>query len=270
MPQPSRGRVARARIIPPGQLDLFQTAVEQVQGALKPGLREERYGRLWRVGQTSVRDGHLYGHLGFEKQVDADLWDDRSQDFTPTAIASGMAAPFALRLRDLAVVFQIRRDIRVMSFTGALRSVLRNATAVDWDVRSLTGETPFSDWRQTVDVVTRVRFRFEADPTTPPTRDGLLHLFRQASSEFATMNLRSRTGIDSNSTLVRELLAYADNGQGELTAEGRRVDAIDVERVWASSLGGETVLSEVPVDAATGEAGHQALLDQMRRVAVSD
>ncbi|WBC12779.1 hypothetical protein O7600_16475 [Micromonospora sp. WMMA1998] len=269
MPPPPRGRVARARIIPPGQLDLFQTAADQVLDALKPGLREERYGRLWRVGQTSVRDGLVYGHLGFQKQVDADLWDDRSQDFTPTAVASGMAAPFALRLADLVVVFQVRRDIRVMSFTGALRSVLRNATAVEWDVRSLTGETRFSDWRQTVDLVTRVRFRFEDKPTLPSGVSGLLHLLRQASSELATLDLRSRAGVDSDSPLIKELLGYTENGQGELTAAGRRTDAGDAERVWASSLGGETVLNEVPVDATTREADHQALLDQIRQVEVT-
>ncbi|PGH41290.1 hypothetical protein COO58_25995 [Micromonospora sp. WMMA1996] len=221
------------------------------------------------MGRTSVRDGIVYGRLGFEKQVDVDLWDDRSQDFTPSAVAEGMAAPFALRLADLMVVFQIRRDIRVMSFTGALRSILRNATTDEWDVRSLTGETRFSDWRQTVDVVTRVRFRFEDGPTVPPRVDGLLHLLRQANGDLATLDLRGRVGIDSDCPLVKELLAHAEKGRGELTARGRRADDGDAERVWASTLGGETVLNDVPVDTVTGEADHHALLDQIRLVAVA-
>src|SRR5690348_15702235 len=103
------GKIARARIVAPKQLHLYETPADRLRAALTPGLREERYGRLWRLGQIHEKAGNVHGHLGFGKQVDADLWDEDAQDFEPTEVPNGVASPFVIRLADLAMVFQPRR-----------------------------------------------------------------------------------------------------------------------------------------------------------------
>ncbi|MFI6230152.1 hypothetical protein ACIBCR_22925 [Micromonospora echinospora] len=263
---PRSGRIARARLVSPPQLNLLQTAAAQVRSAMRPGFREERYGRLWRIGQVTENDGHLHGHLGFEKETGADLWDDDRQDFTPTAVQHGLAAPFLIRLHDFAIVFQPRQDIRIPSFTGALRSMLSAATTDTWTVRPLTGETDFDKWRASVDRVVRIRFRQEKCAQTPQAAQGLVQQAREAGSDLLTVDLRARAGIDSGSPLVRELLGYARDGMGDLIAYGSRDNEVEAETAWNSTLGGESILTSVPVDPVTGEADLDTLRGQLARI----
>jgi hypothetical protein len=132
------GKLARARIVPPDQPSLLESPAEMLLRGIRPGLTTERYGRVWHLGQTVVdsETGFLFGRLGFESTSTADLWDPEAQDFLEGDVPGGVAAPFVIRLRDLVVVFQVRgQDIRVMSFTGALRRMLSEATDQDWKSR---------------------------------------------------------------------------------------------------------------------------------------
>src|SRR5690349_17287266 len=142
MSRPTTGKLARARIVPPSQPSLLEAPADQLRRALVPGATTERYNRLWRLGQTHERDGYLHGRLGYEAKTGADLWNEWELDFEPQVVPGGVATPFAIRLTDLIVIFQTRgQDIRVTSFTGALRGILLDATSERWDVVSIKRAT---------------------------------------------------------------------------------------------------------------------------------
>jgi hypothetical protein len=56
------GKVARARIIPPEQLSLFEAPGEQLIRVLVPGASTERYQRVWHIGRTEVEDSCSSGY----------------------------------------------------------------------------------------------------------------------------------------------------------------------------------------------------------------
>ncbi|WP_033342280.1 hypothetical protein [Catenuloplanes japonicus] len=114
------GRVARARLVASPQLDLFADREALVRDALRPGRKTERYGRRWHVGQVRQDADSLYGRLGFDRMEGADIWQDEIEDFENQSRKSGAAAPFVIRLADLVVVYQPRKQaIRQTAFVQA-------------------------------------------------------------------------------------------------------------------------------------------------------
>src|SRR5215467_7041745 len=104
---------------------------------LVPGATTERYRRIWHVGRTDRESEVIYGRLGFEGSGVADLWSEQQLDFEETTTPAGVAAPFAISMTTLALVFQTRgQDIKVTSFTGALQGILRDASGQDWSVEA--------------------------------------------------------------------------------------------------------------------------------------
>src|ERR1044071_421725 len=155
MPPRSRntGKVARARIIPPAQGSLFQASTPGAEliRLLVPGASTERYQRVWHVGRTEVEENYLYGRLGFESTGTADLWNDESKDFEEASTPAGVASPFAINLSNLGLAFQTRgQDIRVTSFIGAMRGILRDASGQDWVIETARTHMSFNQWRASV------------------------------------------------------------------------------------------------------------------------
>ncbi len=110
MPPRTTGRIARARIFDPRQLALYGSPTDRLLEALRMGVPQERYRRLWRLGQTSECDGYVRGHLGYERERDRTLWDRQKRDFTKAPVPDGEAAPFLIRLSDLAWCSSRRRS----------------------------------------------------------------------------------------------------------------------------------------------------------------
>lgn len=179
---------------------------------------------------------------------------------------SGAASPFVIRLNDLAIVFQTRRqDIRVASFIGAFQAMLRTIDSnKQWSLESLTGTMPFHLWRRDLEI-SRIRFKVGRSASLP-VASGLISLMVQCKSDMAALELRAKGGIDVDGELIRELLQHADAGYGELVAVGRKRGSTASERVWVSALEGESVVAEVSINADTGEAAFSALVAELEQI----
>lgn len=270
---PAVGRVARAGIAEPtgpalfgppdGSPTLTIRPADRLRSALHAGYPLERYRRLWRFGQTHELDGCVRGHLGYEREKNATLWDRNKQDFAKAPVPNGAAAPFMIRLSDLTVVFQPKPELRLDSFIGALQAMIRTQTReTGWRVAPLTGEVSFDEWRSQVDLVTRVRFRMTR-PGSKLAQNRLIALLTEPGSDLATVELRATEGLETSAALVLELANLAERGYGEFAAKGVTGEASGTLREWTSTLRGESIMTEVEVEPESGEAPWNALDEQL-------
>lgn len=260
------GKVARARIIPPEQPSLFEPDPGgEIQRILVPGASTERYSRIWHVGRTELEDGILYGRLGFEGSGFADLWNEDDKDFQETRTPAGVAAPFAIQLSDLRMVFQTRgRDIQVTSFTGAMKGILRDASGQTWDIETDRREVTFAQWRSTVDKVTQMRFVVEPPNPNYEGRPDLERLIEGASLSAAEIVLRSENGIVTDADIVTQLLDHVQLNYGRDVAVGERtIDGEVVESVYSSEMHGETEVAVRPANPETGEVEKETLRQEL-------
>ena len=260
------GKLARARIVPPEQPSLFEPDPGgEVRRILVPGASTERYNRIWHVGRTELEDAILYGRLGFEGSGFADLWSEDEKDFQETRTPAGVAAPFAIQLSDLRMVFQTRgQDIRVTSFVGAMQGILRDATDQIWRIETDRREVTFTQWRSTVDKVTQMRFTVEPPNPNYEGRPDVERLIQGASLSAADIVLRSEDGIVTDADIVAQLLDHAERGYGRDVAVGERtVEGEIVESVYSSELHGETEVIVVPANPETGEVEKDTLRQEL-------
>lgn len=166
------------------------------------------------------------------------------------------------------MVFQTRKqDIRVASFVAAFQSMLRTIDDnKQWRIEPLTGKVPFQEWQKTVAKISRIRFKIEGTAGLPPNGTGLVALISQCHTDLAALELRARAGIDVEGSLVREILRQSAAGHGELVAVGRQEEGATSERAWVSTLGGESVVTEVQVDRDTGPASFESLQAELAKI----
>jgi hypothetical protein len=227
---------------------------------------------VWRLGQVHERDGYLFGRLGYEASTGVDLWDDDEQDFAPTTVPGGLATPFAIRLADLALIFQTRKqDIRVTSFTGALRDILRNATNERWDIVAMNRTSSFREWKRTVETVGRLRFHLERPNPNYEGRPEVERLIESLGLDVATLDLRSEDGIDTDVALAQQMLDHVERGYGNAVAVGEReIDGEKIESVWDSTLHGESLVTAAEVDPETGEVSVEVLIMELELLDVGE
>ncbi|WP_329107062.1 hypothetical protein OG792_02810 [Micromonospora sp. NBC_01699] len=265
------GKLARARIVPPSQGSLLGTPAEQVLAALVPGAETIRYRRLWRLGQVHHVDQYLHGRLGYEASTGVDLWDEAEQDFEHTDVPGGLATPFAIRLADLALIFQTRKqDIRVTSFTGAMLDILQQATGESgWDIVALSRAQSFGEWRRSVRNVRRLRLHLERPNPNYEGRPEVERLIEGLHLEVATLDLRGER-IDTDVELTQQLMDHVTRGYGHAVAAGERdVEGETVETVWASELNGESTIVSVPAS-ESGEVSVGDLIMELGRIEVGE
>ncbi len=256
------GKIARAQIIPPVQPSLFQeSSGTELVSLLVPGASTERYQRTWHVGRTAIEDDILYGRLGFEGSGTADLWNEDRKDFEEARTPAGVASPFAIHLTDLSLVFQTRgQDIRVTSFIGAMRGILRDASDQDWRIETARSHMSFDEWRSTVTRVTQMRFTLRPPNPNYEGRPDLERLIAGANLSAADLTLRSDVGVTTDSQIVRELLDHVNRGYGNGVSVGERpIDGEIVESVYSTELDGETEVSIRPANPETGEVEPETL-----------
>ncbi|MEV7628882.1 hypothetical protein [Actinoplanes sp. NPDC089786] len=174
-----------------------------------------------------------------------------------------------IRLSDLTVVFQPKPDLRIDSFIGALQAMIRTQTGetgeTGWRVTPLTGEVSFTEWRDHIDLVTRVRLRLTR-PGPGTTESGLVASIAESGSDLATVELRAAEGLKASAPLVNELARLAEEGYGEFAAKGIAGEAFGAVREWNSNLRGETIITDVEVEAESGEASWKTLDAQLADV----
>lgn len=262
------GKVVKAQIVPPSQPSLLPEDAPALQlvRILHPGASTERYQRTWRVGRTQVEEDILYGRLGFEGSGLTDLWNEENKDFQEAPTLTGLVAPFAIALSDLRLIFQTRgRDIRINSFTGALRGILRDASGEYWEIEVPRREMSFSQWRQTVDRVIEMRFHVEPPNPNYQDRPDLERLIEGANLSTADIDLRSDDGIVTDAEIVAQLLDHVNNrgyGRGGSIGE-RTVEGEIVESEYSFEQHGETEVVVLPANPETGEVEPATLREEL-------
>jgi hypothetical protein len=61
-----------------------------------PGTSDERYGRIWLMGQhAQLNDGRIYGRIGFQQAgTPSEIWNPDTKDFEPRRLVLGQTSPF--------------------------------------------------------------------------------------------------------------------------------------------------------------------------------
>lgn len=234
------------KLVPPPDGQLFPTVSEHVRMALSPGQRVTRYHREWVVGGTDNIHGVLVGRLGFvgEEGV-AEIWDEKTKDFTEMAVPAGMTAPWAVDLNTLTMAVQPRGNIiRLNGLLGAIRSLL-SQNQPGWDIETISHKTNFEKWRETVERVTQVRMTVRKP--NPHYRDtpNIESLLEQADAEYARLELNAEDGIDTDSSFIQESQNHIEQGAyGEARFVGVRGNDISV---YNTALGSEEQPLSMPV-----------------------
>ncbi|GAA3473665.1 hypothetical protein GCM10018965_082180 [Nonomuraea roseola] len=193
-----------------------------------------------------------------------DHWDDEQLDFVPEILPAGAASPFVIRLSDFAAVFQVRSPvIRVASFTGALRAILREQMDEQWEIAPPAKEKSFEEWRKTVDKIIRLSVRF----TPPSSSEGgseTDQLITEMRLDSASLELKSESGIETNGNIAQQMLDHVDRRHVQASATGVRENGeVPVETVWDSQLHGESLITTIAVDQKTGEATFESLFEEV-------
>ncbi|MFC5006736.1 hypothetical protein ACFPIJ_54120, partial [Dactylosporangium cerinum] len=210
MPSRATERIVAVRLEEPDQGDLFGAGPRLIREALIPGRPTERFGRIWRVGKVYEEGGVLYGRLGYAERVRVDRWQEEVNDFERDYVDGGIAAPFVIRMSDLAVVYQPRKGaIRPESFAGALRAMLKFGEYSNWRVKSLTGgSASFDEWRGHIDRVTRLRACLEGGgEQAEGWRIG--ELLAGPRPDQASVEWRAIDGLDTNAVRAENLVHAA-------------------------------------------------------------
>jgi hypothetical protein len=205
----STERIVLGRLVEPAQGNLLGEAPTLVRTALEPGRPTVRSGRVWHIGDVGEQEGFFYARLGYGARVRADQWQEDAKTFTRTYFIGGVAVPFLIRMSDLVIAYQPRKqDIRQDAFVATLREMLKyGKEGADWRIESPTGRAlSFGAWREDVDRITRLRFSFERIDRTspPPTLSAIVDMLLRACPDRAAIEWWADGGLDADDPLVRE------------------------------------------------------------------
>lgn len=232
--------------------------------SLQPGTAVERHNRLWRMGQWREEHGVIYGRIGFEAAGSpTEVWNEKKNDFEERVFPSGVTSPFAIRISDFRIAFQLRGGtIRRQSFIGAMQALLREASSTHWRIESLTRDIPFREWAESVSRVTNLRFRLERPNPHYGERDLVRAIVQDAGSAMTNVVLQADEddldGLDVTSDFVAQCVEHGDR-YGDYRAVGEREVAGETHRVIWSKQTGELDERVVDADPETGEIGQADL-----------
>jgi hypothetical protein len=122
----------------------------------RPGATVNRYGRRWHLARMHADSEQVVvGRIGFvnDANVTTTIFDRHAGDFVSEFVPSGVVVPFAIRLTDAVIAYQLRPGlVRENSFTGALEALL-NASGREylWAVHPAGRQVDWEQWRSEID-----------------------------------------------------------------------------------------------------------------------
>jgi hypothetical protein len=228
---------------------LFQASIhEALTASWMTGATVTRYRRKWTLSKIhSETADSIVGQIGFlgDNEVTTLFFDYDTGDFVRGGAPSGVLVPFAIRLSDGLVAYQLRSGIvREESFTGALAALL-NTTPNEyvWSVEAAVEFRNWDEWRSEVDRVTS--FAFRLDKPNPHYADDrrvedLIEDLRLEYARLAGKALDQR-GVNTDDDLFRQALDHVLREYGRAavdgqTAEGRESTWVKVKGMAASVM----------------------------------
>ena len=265
-----RARLAFAQLIPESTLFSFGGNRELLEESVVAGTSAERHNRVWRMGQRALGEDFLLGRLGFTNaDTPTEIWDEERKDFVEAAYPNGFTSPFAIRISDLVVSFQLRSGhIKFQSFAGALQALMREASGDAWRVEALNKPITFERWRASVDRVLTMNFTLWPPNPNYKGRPLIKEVIAKTSSDqlrfIFTADPDDLLGLDTDADFLRQAVTHAAKGYGDFRAVGERPDDEgDVRRVKFDSKLGETDVVPVSADPETGEVSHATLTEEL-------
>lgn len=270
--EPAERRSTEARVSF-GWIEALSLTTSDVGAALRssvyPGAAHERHRRSWRMGQHSEHDGVLVGRLGFETESATEVWNDEKKDFEEKELARGTTSPFAIRLRDLRLAFQLRPPaIDAKAFVGALQGLLNGVDdRYRWRVHRDTQEIAFGEWKSTIDRITSIDATLRRPNPHYADREIIENAMEGGNLDTIVVQMlarkKSNEGIDLQDEFVREVVEHSQ-AYGKLAARAEvQVDGKTVESKWRS---GDDTSPEVllPANAETHEVDLTRLEKEIR------
>ena len=209
----------------------------------RPGATVNRYRRQWHLARIQGETPNvMMGRIGFvsENNVTTVSFDERQGDFVSDAVPSGVLVPFAIRLSDGVIAYQLRPGlVRENSFTGALEALLNSSgREYVWSVEPAGQTMTWEQWRVGIDRITA--FNIRVDRPNPHYDDDYL-------IEDAVENIRVKylslagvardedaQGIDPDADLFQQALDHVLRDYGRAAVQGENADG---ESTWTKLRG---------------------------------
>lgn len=222
---------------------LFQAPMwEALQLSWEPGTSVTRYGRTWTLTNMHTNNGTLVtGEIGFlsESTVQSLFFDHATREFVTEAVPGGVRVPFAIRVADGMIAYQLRPGlVREASFTGALEALL-NATPTEflWSVGQATDARTWDEWRAEVQTITSFNIRVERP--NPNYRDNVKveEVVEGIRVEYLRLSgvALDEGGIDPDADLFRQAVDHVLRDYGRAAIHG--VDYEGEESTWVKIKG---------------------------------
>jgi hypothetical protein len=239
---------------------LFQDSIfEALSASWTTGATVTRYRRKWTLSKIhNLTPEAIVGQIGFvgENEVTTLFFDYDTGDFVRGGAPSGVLVPFAIRLSDGLVAYQLRPGmVREESFSGALAALL-NTTANEyvWKVEAAVELRSWDEWRREVDSVTS--FAFRLDKPNPHYDDDLLveHLIEDLQLQYARLAGKAldEHGVNTDDDFFRQALDHVLREYGRAAVEGQTADGRD--STWVKVKGmAASVMARLTVGAIGGE-----------------
>lgn len=221
---------------------LFQPPLrEALTASWQAGTSVARYGRTWHLARIHRQTSSwMTGQIGFvgDNGVQTMFFDHSVKDFVTGDAPSGILVPFAVRLRDGVIAYQLRPGlVREASFTGALQA-LWNAPGREfvWVIRQAVESRTWEEWRRDVEKITGFNIRLER----PNPHYGQDDLIEDAVEGIRLEYLRltgaaQQAGINQDADLFRQAVNHVLREYGRAAIHG--VDPRGEESTWVKLKG---------------------------------
>ena len=239
---------------------LFQASIhEALTASWMTGATVTRYRRRWTLSKIhSQTTDSIVGQIGFvgENEVTTLFFDYDTGDFVRGGAPSGVLVPFAIRLSDGLVAYQLRPGmVREESFAGALAALL-NTTPNEyvWSVEAAVDFRSWDEWRSEVDSVTS--FAFRLDKPNPHYDDDwrVEDLIENLQLEYARLAGKAldERGVNTDDEFFRQALDHVLREYGRAAVDGQTADG--KESTWVKVKGmAASVMARLTVRAVGAE-----------------
>lgn len=208
----------------------------------KPGTSITRYNRRWTLTNMHTNTPALVtGEIGFlsESTVQSLFFDHSAGEFVTESVPGGVRVPFAIRVADGMVAYQLRPGlVREASFTGALEALLNaTPTAFFWEVRQAIDARTWEEWRSQVHTITS--FNIRVDRPNPDYRDNqrVEEVVEGIRLEYLRLSgsALDDNGVDADSDLFKQAVDHVLRDYGRAAIHG--VDNTGEESTWVKLKG---------------------------------
>lgn len=261
---------------------LFQSELrEALRASWIAGATVTRYRRRWNLSRVHQEtDEVMVGRIGFvgESEVSTVFFDYDAGDFVREGVPSGVLVPFAIRLSDGLVAYQLRPGIvREESFAGAFAALLNSAAnEYVWSVETAVENQSWESWRADVSAVTAFNFRLDRPNPHYADDDEVESIIEDIRLEYARLAGKAREGegINTDDDLFRQAVDHILRNYGRaavdgVTRDGRESTWVKVKglaasvvaRLTATAQGGDEIPEEELVNVLQRESVGRSGLD---------